>query len=142
LAACIQNTKPDPIELYNGLSFGGSQPDLAFVKFAKCLLHVSANSASCKRLFSIYGTTLTKLQNWMSDGILKSLAELKMLVCNKHRQSELMKTRLKQQFGLQEPVKDEPLVSADLSNGAAISFSLLDLLLNCLLLLCFCASRN
>jgi hypothetical protein len=110
------------LELYDGLSFGGSHPDLAFVKFAKRLLQISANSASCERLFSIFGSTMTKLRNRLSDNMLKSLAELKMLIRDEHRKSELTKSRLQRHFGLQDSVttKDECVLNA--STGTFIYY--------------------
>jgi len=46
------------------------------------LLSICANSASCEMLFSIFGTTLTKLQNRLGTNTLDALSELKMHICD------------------------------------------------------------
>jgi|SRR5271168_1036297 hypothetical protein len=68
-----------------------------FVIFAKRVLSVSANSASCERLFSIFGNILTKTRNRTGDAVLVSLSEVKMHVRDEHIASGAKK-RLKRQF--------------------------------------------
>lgn len=74
-----------------------SRPLTPFYVFAKRLLSVCANSASCERLFSVFGTTLTKLRNRMGTSTLSSLAELKMHVRGEH-QEKSTKIRMKHLF--------------------------------------------
>ncbi|KIK81821.1 hypothetical protein PAXRUDRAFT_155194, partial [Paxillus rubicundulus Ve08.2h10] len=50
-------------------------------KIAHCLLSICPNSASCKQLFSVFGSILTKWYNWLSTKNLTCLVELKMYVC-------------------------------------------------------------
>jgi hypothetical protein len=67
--------------------------------FAKRILSLSANSASCERLFSIFGNILTKVRNRSGDhdAVLVGLSEVKMHVRDEHIASGI-KTRIKRQF--------------------------------------------
>lgn len=79
-------------------SFGHpGHPPTDFIKFCRRLLSVSANSASCERLFSIFGNILTKLRNRLGKGTLTELAELKMRVRDEEMESG-GKDRLKRRF--------------------------------------------
>ena len=69
-----------------------------FIAFACRLLSVSANSASCKRLFSTFGNILTKLRTRLTNKNLTALAEVKIHVRNEYLKPE-KKSRLKRQFG-------------------------------------------
>ena len=84
------------MEVYCDLSFS-SERDSPFYRLAARLLSVSANSATCERLFSVFGNTLTKLRNQMGTSTLSSIAELKMHVRNEHRLNST-KTRMKRMF--------------------------------------------
>jgi hypothetical protein len=68
-----------------------------FIVFSKRILSVSANSASCERLFSIFGDILTKKRNRTADPVLVRISEVKMHVRDEHIASGI-KTRLKRQF--------------------------------------------
>jgi hypothetical protein len=92
----LQDTPLDPLEVYRDLSFS-SEPHSPFHRLAARLLSVSANSATCERLFSVFGNTLTKLRNRMGTSTLSSIAELKMHVRNEHRLAST-KTRMKRMF--------------------------------------------
>lgn len=59
---------------------------------------MSANSASCERLFSVFGNTLTKLRNKLGDKVLVDLTEVKMHVRDEHISSAKAKQRLKRRF--------------------------------------------
>lgn len=48
--------------LYDQFCFTGPKPP-PFIHLVKHMLSISAHSASCKRLFSVFGNILTKLQN-------------------------------------------------------------------------------
>ena len=48
------------------------------IKLAKRILSFTANSASCERLFSVFGNTLTKLRNRTGTKTLHNLAEIKL----------------------------------------------------------------
>ena len=92
----LQDAPLDPLEVYRDLSFS-SEPHSPFHRLAARLLSVSANSATCERLFSVFGNTLTKLRNRMGTSTLSSIAELKMHVCNEHHLHST-KTRMKHMF--------------------------------------------
>ena len=74
------------------------RPATPFYLFASRLLSICANSATCERLFSVFGTTLTKLRNRMGTSTLTSLAELKMHIRSEH-QERSTKVRMKRLFG-------------------------------------------
>lgn len=80
---------------------------------ARRILSICANSASCERLFSVFGTNLTKLRNRMRTETLVSLAELKMHIRDEHR-AQNAKARLKRKFGREgpNPVTEQPMTSA------------------------------
>jgi hypothetical protein len=110
------------LEFWNGLSFGDHDNDYPLVKFAGRLLSISVNSASCERLFSIFGTTLTKVRNCLSDQTLKSLAELKMFVRDEHRESAAARTRIKRQF-VEVPLETASSAPPVCVTGGVASFS-------------------
>ncbi|KAJ7921017.1 hypothetical protein B0H13DRAFT_1496113, partial [Mycena leptocephala] len=56
---------------------------------------ICANSASCERLFSVFGAILTKLRNRLRTKTLTNVAELKMLVRDEHLRDSKAKSRLK-----------------------------------------------
>ena len=81
---CCNRESPDPIVVYNGITpLTGATPPPLF-KLAYHILSICPNSASCKRLFSIFGNTLTKLRNHLGNQTLTSLAKLKMHICDEH----------------------------------------------------------
>ena len=53
-------------------------------RLAVHLLSVCANSASCERLFSVFGNILTKLRNRLGTKKLSQLAEIKMHLRDEH----------------------------------------------------------
>ena len=61
----------------------GCEPE-PFVRLAKHILSVCANSASCERLFSIFGNILTKLQNCMGVQTMNNIGELKLHIRDEH----------------------------------------------------------
>jgi hypothetical protein len=73
-------------------------PPTSFFRLADRLLSIVANSATCERLFSVFGNTLTKLRNRMETSTLSSLAELKMHIRDEH-QEKSTKIRMKNLFG-------------------------------------------
>ncbi|KAG7090004.1 hypothetical protein E1B28_011626 [Marasmius oreades] len=91
------NTEPNLLDLYHGFSFPGRSDTIAsmeppLIKLRKRVLSISANSASCERLFSVFGNILTKLQNQLGTPTLSNLAELKMLIRDEYLQSGEAKT--------------------------------------------------
>jgi hypothetical protein len=75
----FQNESPDPLSVYHDYCFPGRDPP-ALVTLARRLLCVSANSASCERLFSIFGNTLTKLRSCLGTEVMTTIGELKMYI--------------------------------------------------------------
>jgi hypothetical protein len=69
-----------------------------FFTFARRLLSVSANSASCERLFSVFGNVLTKLRNRTGNSVIVDLSEVKMHVHDEHINGCETRGRLKQCF--------------------------------------------
>jgi hypothetical protein len=92
----VQSKSPDPIVLYNDFCHPGQDPP-PFIQLAKRLLSVSANSASCERLFSVFSNILTKLRNRLGMENMNMLAELKMHVRDEHSRKQT-KVRLKRVF--------------------------------------------
>lgn len=74
-----------------------ARPPTPFYCLADRLLSICANSATCERLFSTFGTTLTKLRNRMNTSTLTALAELKMHIRSEH-QEKSTKLRMKHLF--------------------------------------------
>jgi len=90
---------PDPTTVYHGISpiISTSLPPL--FKLANHILSICPNSASCERLFSVFGNTLTKLRNRLGHQTLTSLAELKMHIRDEHLRAGETKKRMKRFFG-------------------------------------------
>jgi hypothetical protein len=96
----LQNKSPDPLAFYDLFSYPGQiSEDPPLIKLAKHVLSICANSASCERLFSVFGNTLTKLRNRMSSKTLTDLAELKLLIRDEHRAAGKTKDQIKRKFG-------------------------------------------
>lgn len=106
----LQDVPLEPLEVYRDLCFS-SEPNSPFHRLAAHLLSVSANSATCERLFSVFGNTLTKLRNRMGTSTLSSIAELKMHVHNEHHLNSTKK-RMKRMFSTRSKTAlEEPVLS-------------------------------
>ena len=112
-----------------------AHPPTPFYLLASRLLSICANSATCERLFSVFGTTLTKLRNRMGTSTLTALAELKMHLRSEH-QEKSTKTRMKHLFSCRSggsslsrtPSHTMPVSQPqppDLDPGPTIAFSTL-----------------
>lgn len=88
---------PEPMTVFQAFIFPG-KPDPPLILFARRLLSVSANSASCERLFSVFGATLTKLRNRLGVNVLTELTELKMHIRDGHLRDQTARLRLKRSF--------------------------------------------
>ncbi|KAF8207983.1 hypothetical protein K438DRAFT_2071500, partial [Mycena galopus ATCC 62051] len=82
---------------------GQETEDSPFIQLAKRILTVTTNSASCERLFSVFGNKLTKLCNRLGTTTLSNLAELKMLIRDEHIRAGESQKRLKWKFGQDMP---------------------------------------
>jgi len=90
--------QPDPLNIYIDFSFPGKPPS-PFWCFAMRILNICANLAICKRLWSVYGITLTKLRNCLGTETLTFLGELKMHIHDEHMRKET-KTQMKCLFSI------------------------------------------
>lgn len=70
----IQNASPDPTNFWKGFLGHSGTPE-PIVKLALHIFSVCANSASCERLFSVFGNILTKLRNRLGTKTLTLLAD-------------------------------------------------------------------
>ncbi|KAJ3002962.1 hypothetical protein NUW54_g5562 [Trametes sanguinea] len=89
-----QRKHVDPVELWRATG-RNKRPQRPLAQLACRLLSVCANSASCERLFSIFGQLLTKLRNRLGTNTLANLAELKMHVRDEYTKTSGMKERLR-----------------------------------------------
>ncbi|KAF6746082.1 hypothetical protein DFP72DRAFT_823413, partial [Ephemerocybe angulata] len=90
--------RPDPLKILNQFRHPGRPNYVSpFIRFAQHLFSVSANSASCERLFSTFGNILTKLRNRTGNTVLHNLSLLKMQIRDEHL-AQGTKTRLKRRF--------------------------------------------
>ncbi|PPQ82992.1 hypothetical protein CVT25_005295 [Psilocybe cyanescens] len=113
--------QPDPLRVLNSFSLIDSsrpQQESPFISFARQILSVSANSASCERLFSLFGQIVTKLRNRTGNSVLLDLSEVKMHVRDDHIAAG-SKTRLKRHFSAGGTVQNStsaPAASAPVEN--------------------------
>jgi hypothetical protein len=105
---------PDPIEVYHGISPISCIAPPPLFKLTYHVLSICPNSASCERLFSVFGNTLTKLRNRLGNKTLMSLAELKMHIHDEHLRTGETKQRMKCFFGKASttPTPSQPIVVA------------------------------
>jgi hypothetical protein len=66
---------------------------------ARHILSICPNSASVERLWSVFGTILTKLRTRLGNAALLNLAELKLYLREEHMRARSVQTRLKRSFG-------------------------------------------
>ena len=120
---------PDPVAVYKGISpITSTTPPPPLFKLAYHILSICPNSASCERLFSIFGNTLTKLRNRLGNRTLTSLAELKMHIRDEHLNNGETKQRMKRFYGnrsqtnapLEEPVSQHPISASLPTNETEI----------------------
>ncbi|CDO68226.1 hypothetical protein BN946_scf184913.g16 [Trametes cinnabarina] len=93
----------DPLGLWEDTRVA-DRPLRPLATLACHLLSVCANSASCERLFSVFGQLLTKLRNRLGTDTLTGLAELKMHLRDEYARAQGMKERLKRHCG--RPAED------------------------------------
>ena len=73
---------PDPTAVYDEFKYG--QDDRYFFQLGRRLLSITANSASCERLFSEYGIILSKRQTRLLQDHMMQCAQLKAQIRNEH----------------------------------------------------------
>ena len=84
----FQSKTPDLVKLFNDFTFPHQKPP-PLIELATWILSVTANSASCEHLFSVFGDILTRKRNCLSANNLHTLAELKL-----HIQNELQEQKI------------------------------------------------
>lgn len=99
--------------MYASFDFPGTPPP-EFARLARCILSVCANSASCERLFSVFGATLSKLRNRLGINALEALAELKMHVRDENLWNH-SKKQLKRMFAVRNDKAQNPSSAGELS---------------------------
>ena len=126
---------PDPIVVYDGITPLASTTLPPLFKLAYHILSICPNSASCERLFSAFGNTLTKLRNRLGNQTLTSLAELKMHIRDKHLRAGETKKRMKRFFGnastvpstqalAQQPITPVPPLADETESDDAMAIDL------------------
>jgi hypothetical protein len=78
--------------MYDGVAFGNNISPLC--RIARRILSICANSASCERLFSMFGLILTRLRSRLRTKALSDLAELRLHLRDEHLRLGSVKTRL------------------------------------------------
>lgn len=93
-SAETERKRPDPLKMYEGIRFQDAEPT-PLQKFAHRIFSICANSASCERLFSLFGTVLTKLRSRLGLKGLTDLAELRLHLRDEYMQMGDKKGRLR-----------------------------------------------
>ena len=98
----LQGEIADPIRIYDGIKYGPTDPDL--IKLATRVLSICCNSASCERLFSMFGNTLTKRRARLGMQAMTDQAELRLFLRDEHLKHEAEKKRRKRQTTSHSPI--------------------------------------
>ena len=115
----FQGRSLDPIECYDGLRVAGQERS-PLQKLACRILAICANSASIKRLFSLFGHIMTKLHSRLRTEALVQLAELKLHIRDEYSKNTQAKQRLRQHIaGAPRPTA----IDAPASNPPAAAFT-------------------
>ncbi|KAL0563196.1 hypothetical protein V5O48_018879 [Marasmius crinis-equi] len=88
----------NPINVLKQFQRIGSRGLSPFLRFATLLLKITCNSASCERLFSIFGNILTKTRNRMGLETLHTLAEIKLHLWQQILRDRSHRDSLKKKF--------------------------------------------
>lgn len=99
----------NPLILWKAMTSPGVTP-LPLVCLAIHIFSIHANSASCERLFSLFGNIHTKQRNRMTSKTLQMIAEVKMHLHDSHAASwnQKQKSHVKRQFGTPTPESSLP----------------------------------
>ncbi|GLB41919.1 hypothetical protein LshimejAT787_1005190 [Lyophyllum shimeji] len=87
----------DPVKAWDGVRHL-SRPRTPLQKLAHRIHSITTNSASCERLFSAFGTTLTRLRSRLRSKSMVDLAELRVHLRNEHVREGRVKARLKRKM--------------------------------------------
>src|SRR5579872_3067644 len=94
--------------LWKGMTLPGVTPP-PLIRLAIHIFSIHANSASCERLFSLFGNVQTRKRNRMTSKTLQMIAEVKMHLHDSHTSSWNLKqqTRAKRQFGQPSSIRNQ-----------------------------------
>ena len=95
-AARAQGHHPDPLPMWAGTQHASRSTPLA--KLARRLFSVCVNSASCERLFSMFGITLSRLRSRLRPQAMTDLAELRLHLRDEHLKTGQVKERMKRKM--------------------------------------------
>ena len=80
--------------MYDGIQYDDNDVS-PLQKIARHIFSIRANSASYKRLFSIFGITFTRLHSRLRPQAMTNLAKLRMHLRDEHIRSGVVKERVK-----------------------------------------------
>lgn len=109
---------PNPVDVYDDYKYG--QDDHFIFQLGRKLLSVTANSASCERLFSEYGVILSKRQSRLLKDHMMQRAQLKAQIRDEHLRDDSMRKRAKQHFS---SIKDRQKADPQIATAANPSLS-------------------
>ena len=104
---------PDPVDVYDDYKYG--QDDHFIFQLGRKLLSITANSASCERLFSKYGVILSKCQSRLLKDHMMQRAQLKAHIHDEHLRDDSMHKHAKQHFS---SIKDRQKADAKTATAA------------------------
>jgi hypothetical protein len=113
-SARAQGQHPDPLPMWAGTQHASRPTPLA--KLARRLFSVCVNSASCERLFSMFGITLSRLRSRLRPQAMTDLAELRLHLRDEHLKSGRIKERMKRKM-----TSHHSEVAQDASSQPAVS---------------------
>lgn len=90
----MQRERPDPLRMYEGICFQ-NQPLSPLQTMAQHIFSICMNSASCERLFSLFGMILTKLWSCLGLAKMLDLAELRLHLRDEYMHRGSVKDRLR-----------------------------------------------
>jgi hypothetical protein len=102
----------DPIAIWKAMTLPNLTPP-PLMRLAIHIFSIHANSASCERLFSLFGNIQTKKRNRITSKTLQMLAEIKMHLRDSHATSwnQKQQLRAKRNFGPPPPNIHNPISS-------------------------------
>ncbi|EGO26656.1 hypothetical protein SERLADRAFT_436463 [Serpula lacrymans var. lacrymans S7.9] len=111
--AASENKSVDPMSIYIAMTNLVNPLPTPLERLARHLLTVSANSASCERLFSAFGLILTRLCSRMSIKLMTDLAELQLHLRDEHVHLGILKKKLRKRQILSMSTNDFTLGEAE-----------------------------
>jgi len=99
----------NPLRFWKAMISPGTTPS-PLTRLAVHIFSIHANSASCERLFSLFGNIQTKQRNRMTSKTLQTIAEVKMHLRDSHAASwnQKQQSRVKRHFGAPAPESSLP----------------------------------